>query len=391
MQIGLTPDQLALRGELREYFADLVTDEIREEMAGGELGGPNALEACKKMGADGWLGIGWPVEFGGQGRSPIEQAIFYDEAQRAGAPVPMLSMNSVAPTIMQFGTQEQKDFYLPRILRGEIQFAIGYTEPDAGTDLASLKTRAIRDGDEWVINGQKIFTSIAEHADYVWLACRTDPDAEKHRGISIIIVPTDAEGYKLTPIHIMGSARTNATYYDDVRVPVGNLVGDENRGWDLIVNQLNHERVALGPPGWVFRQLEETVEWAKATRLPDGRRVIDQEWVQLNLARVRAKVEFLQLLNWKVAWAATEGTLNVADASATKVFATEFFTEAYRLLMEVVGPASALRSGSPAAALRGRLETAYQGTLILTFGGGTNEVQRDLIAIFGLGMPRSMR
>ncbi|MEZ5169328.1 MAG: acyl-CoA dehydrogenase family protein [Acidimicrobiia bacterium] len=391
MHIGLTDDQQALRDELRAYFDDLMTDEIRAEMTGGELGGPNALEACRKMGADGWLGVGWPKEFGGQGRSPLEQFIFYDEAQRAGAPVPMLSINSVAPTIMQFGTQEQKDFFLPKILRGDIQFAIGYTEPGAGTDLASLTTRAERDGDEWLINGQKIFTSIAEHADYVWLACRTDPDAEKHRGISIIIVPTDTEGFKLTPIDIMGSARTNATYYDDVRVPVSNLVGEENRGWDLIVNQLNHERVALGPTGWVAKRLEETTGWAGNTLLPDGRRVIDQEWVQRNLAQVRAKIEFLKLLNWKVAWAATEGRLNVADASATKVFATEFFTEAYRLLMEVAGPESALKDDGPGSSLLRRLETAYQGTLILTFGGGTNEVQRDLIAIFGLGMPRSIR
>lgn len=391
MHIGLTDDQQALRDELRAYFDDLMTDDIRAEMTGGELGGPNALEACRKMGADGWLGVGWPKEYGGQGRSPLEQFIFYDEAQRASAPVPMLSINSVAPTIMQFGTPEQKEFFLPKILRGEIQFAIGYTEPGAGTDLASLKTRAERDGDEWLINGQKIFTSIAEHADYVWLACRTDTDAEKHRGISIIIVPTDADGFKLTPIDIMGSARTNATYYDDIRVPVSNLVGEENRGWDLIVNQLNHERVALGPTGWVAKRLEETTEWARDTQLPDGRRVIDQEWVQRNLAQVRAKLEFLKLLNWKVAWAATEGNLNVADASGTKVFATEFFTEAYRLLMEVAGPESALKDDGSGSSLLRRLETAYQGTLILTFGGGTNEVQRDLIAIFGLGMPRSIR
>ena len=391
MEIGLNEDQEALRRELREYFAELVTPEIQAEMAGGELGGPKSLEGARRMGADGWLGYGWPTEFGGQGRSPIEQQIFYDEAQRAGAPLPMLSINSVAPTIMQFGTQEQKDFFLPKILRGEIQFAIGYTEPGAGTDLASLRTRAVKDGNEWLINGQKVFTSIAEHADYVWLACRTDPDAPKHRGISIIIVPTDDPGFKLTPIHVMGSARTNTTYYEDVRVPLSNLVGEENRGWDLIVNQLNHERVALAPAGWVLRQLDSVTQWAKETQLSDGRRVIDQEWVQLNLARVRAKVEFLQLINWKVAWAATEGALNPADASATKVFGTEFFIEAYRLLMEVLGPVSLLRRGSPGAVLRGRLEGAYQGTLILTFGGGTNEVQRDLISIFGLGMPRPIR
>ncbi|MFN8035534.1 MAG: acyl-CoA dehydrogenase family protein [Acidimicrobiia bacterium] len=391
MEIGLTDEQVALRDELRAYFAGLMTAEVLDEMVGGEMGGPASRAACRKMGDDGWLGLGWPKEFGGQGRSPIEQQIFYDEALAAGAPVPMLSINSVAPTIMKFGTQEQKDFYLPRILRGDAHFAIGYSEPGAGTDLASLTTKAVRDGDEWVINGQKIFTSLADQADFVWLACRTDPDAPKHRGISIIIVPTDVEGFSLSPIRVMGGARTNATYYDNVRVPFGNLVGELNGGWNLIVNQLNHERIAIGPPGWVWRQLRETVKWANETHLPDGRRVIDQEWVQVNLARVRAKAEFLQLINWKVAWSATEGRLDVADASSTKVFATEFYVEAYRLLMEVIGPASALKRGSPGAALAAGLERAYQGTLFLTFGGGTNEVQRDLISVFGLGMPRAIR
>jgi 3-oxocholest-4-en-26-oyl-CoA dehydrogenase alpha subunit len=390
MRLALTDDQEALRQKLRAYFEDIVTPEIEAEMAEGELGGEKGREAVRRMGEDGILGLGWPEEYGGGGLGPVEQFIYYDEAQRAGAPLPMLSLNSVAPTIMQFGTQAQKDFYLSKILKGEIQFAIGYTEPGSGTDLASLKTKAERDGDEWVINGQKIFTSIAEHADYVWLACRTDPDAPKHRGISIIIVPTDAPGYSRTPIRIMGDAQTNATYYDNVRVPVENLVGEVNRGWDLIVNQLNHERVALAPPGWVDRQYTAVRRWAQETKLPDGRRVIDQEWVQLNLAKVHAKLDVLRLINWKVAWSAGTGNLNPADASATKVYGTELFCEAYGLLLEILGPAGALKRNSPEALLRGSLERAYQGTLILTFGGGTNEVQRDLIAIFGLGMPRSI-
>lgn len=390
MHIGLSPEHEALRDRLRAYFAELVTPELRAE-GGAESGGPRTRAALRQMGADGWLGLGWPEEYGGQGRTPIEQQIFIEEAQAAGAPVPLLTINSVAPTLMRFGTKEQKDFYLPRILRGEIQFAIGYSEPGAGTDLAALRTRAERDGDEWVINGQKIYTSIAEIADYVWLACRTDPDAPRHKGISIIIVPTDTPGFSVTPIHVMGGARTNATFYDNVRVPAGNLVGEENAGWTLITNQLNHERVAIAPAGWVVRRFHEVLEWARSTRLADGRRVIDQEWVQVNLARVRARLEYLKLLNWKVAWAATAGTLAPTDASVTKVFGTEFYIEAYRLLMEVIGPESALREPSSGARLRDRLEASYQGTLVLTFGGGTNEVQRDLISMFGLGFPRAKR
>ena len=384
MHLAMTPEQEKLQAELREYFAELVTPEIEAEMTGGEMSGPASKAAAKRLGTDGWLGIGWPKEYGGQGATAIEQYIFYNEAQRAGAPVPFLTINAVAPTIMKFGTQAQKDFFLPKILNGDITFAIGYSEPGAGTDLASLTTKAVRDGDEWVINGQKIFTSLADTADYVWLACRTDPDAPKHKGISIIAVPTTAKGFSLTPIRVMGSARTNATYYDDVRVPLDALIGDVNRGWDLIVNQLNHERIALAPPAYVERQYEAVLQWARDTG------AIEQQWVQLNLARVRAKLEFLRLINWKMAWATENDDVHPADASATKVFGTEFYVEAYNLLMEILGPAATIRDGSREAVLRGSLERAYQGTLILTFGGGTNEVQRDLIAIFGLGMPRSI-
>jgi 3-oxocholest-4-en-26-oyl-CoA dehydrogenase alpha subunit len=392
MYIGFTPEHEALRRELRDYYEQLLTPEIAEQLSRSEGVGPVARGIAKQMGADGWLGIGWPKEYGGQGRTPIEQFIFFDESMRSNAPVPILTVNSVAPTIMQFGSQEQKDFYLPKILAGELHFAIGYTEPEAGTDLASLKTRAVRDGDEYVINGQKIWTSLATDADYVWLAVRTNPDVKKHKGISIIIVPTDTPGFKVTPITNMGGLNTNLTFYEDVRVPAANLVGEENGGWGLITNQLNHERVTLCSSGIVERQLEDTTRWAKETTLPRGGRVIDQPWVQQNLARVHARLEYLRLINFKVAWSAEQGMpLDPAAASAVKVFGTEFYLEAFRLLMEVVGPASSLRPDSPDAVLRGRLGSLLRSMHILTFGGGTNELQRDLIAMFGLGLPPSPR
>jgi alkylation response protein AidB-like acyl-CoA dehydrogenase len=392
MYIGFTPEHEALRRELRDYYDRLLTPDISEQLSRSEGVGPVARAIAREMGADGWLGIGWPKEYGGQGRTPIEQFIFFDESMRSNAPVPILTVNSVAPTIMQFGSQEQKDFYLPKILAGELHFAIGYTEPEAGTDLASLKTRAVRDGDEYVINGQKIWTSLATDADYVWLAVRTNPDVKKHKGISIIIVPTDTPGFKVTPIHNMGGLNTNLTFYEDVRVPAANLVGEENGGWGLITNQLNHERVTLCSSGIVERQLEDTTRWARETPRPGGGRVIDEPWVQQNLARVHARLEFLRLINFKVAWSAEQGLpLDPAAASAVKVFGTEFYLEAFRLLMEVVGPASSLRPDSPDAVLRGRLGSLLRSMHILTFGGGTNELQRDLIAMFGLGLPPSPR
>jgi len=387
MYVAYTPEQEALRRDLRAYFARLMTPEVADEVASGNTGGPHCLAAVRQMGRDGWLGIGWPKEYGGQGRSPIEQFIFYDEAWRALAPIPALTVNTVAQTIMAFGSDEQKRHFLPRILRGELHFAIGYTEPGAGTDLASLKTRAVRDGDHWVINGQKIYTSLAGYADYIWLAARTDADAPKHKGISIFAVPTDTPGFSWAPLHTIVAAGTTTTFYEDVRVPHEALIGAVNQGWKLIVNQLNYERVSLCPPGMIAAVYADTRRWAQTTRLGDGR-VIDQEWVRLNLARVHARLEYLRLINWKVA---TAEVVRPADVSATKVFGTEFFCEAYRLLLEVVGQAGTLRRGSPGAILHGRIERAYQGTLFLTFGGGTNEVQRDLIALFGLNLPRVPR
>jgi alkylation response protein AidB-like acyl-CoA dehydrogenase len=388
MHVAYTPQQDELRRTLRGYFADLMTPEVQDEVARGETGGPHCLAAVRQMGRDGWLGLGWPVEYGGQGRGEVEQMIFCDEAWRAGAPIPFLTINTVGKTIQEFGSDQQKAAFLPKILAGELHFSIGYTEPTAGTDLASLRTTATRDGDEWVISGQKIFTSLADYADYIWLAARTDPEAPKHKGITVFLVPTSSPGFSCTKIHTMVNASTFTTYYDEVRVTDEAVVYGVNRGWDLIVNQLNYERVSLAPAGMFSRVYEDVVAWASATKLADGRRVIDQEWVQLSLARVHAKLEVLKLFNWKVASGSGAST---ADASATKVFGTEFYVEGYRALMEVLGPAATLERGSPGAVLAGRLARSAQGSLILTFGGGVNEIQRDLIALFGLRLPRVPR
>ena len=391
MQISYTPAQEELRAELRSYFTTLMTPERREALSStqGEYGTGNVYrETVAQMGKDGWLTLSWPKEYGGQARSTMEQLIFTDEAAIAGAPVPFLTINSVAPTIMAFGTEEQKKFFLPKIAAGDLHFAIGYSEPGAGTDLASLRTTAVRDGDDYVINGQKMWTSLIAYADYVWLAARTNPEAKKHRGISMLIVPTTAEGFSWTPVHTMAGPDTSATYYQDVRVPVSSLVGEENAGWKLVTNQLNHERVALVSAQPIFLALGEVREWAQNTKDAHGNRIIDSQWVQLNLARVHAKAEVLKLINWELA-SATDAAPSPADASAAKVFGTELATEAYRLLMEVLGTAATVRQDSPGALLRGRVERMHRACLILTFGGGTNEVQRDIIGMVALGLPRN--
>ncbi|MDT7672307.1 MAG: 3-oxocholest-4-en-26-oyl-CoA dehydrogenase alpha subunit [Pseudonocardiales bacterium] len=390
MHLAFTPEQDALRTELRAYFAGVMTPDRHADLTSGEgeYGSGGAYrEIVRQLGADGWLTLGWPSEYGGQDRSLTDQLIFTDEAAAAGVPVPFLTLNTIGPTIIRFGTPAQRAFFLPRIARGELHFSIGYSEPEAGTDLASLRTRAVRDGDgpdaDFVINGQKMWTSLIQHADYVWLACRTDPDAAAHRGLSILIVPTDAPGFSWTPVRTMAGVGTSATYYSDVRVPGSALVGEENRGWSLITNQLNHERVALTTAAPIFTALRQVTEWARVTG------ALRREWVQVHLARVHAKAEFLKLMGWRLA--AAEATPGPADASATKVFGTEFATEAYRLLMEVLGPAATVRAGSPGELLRGRIERMHRAALILTFGGGTNEVQRDIIAAAALGQPISRR
>ncbi|MCB0927619.1 MAG: acyl-CoA dehydrogenase family protein [Mycobacterium sp.] len=392
MRIGYTPEQEELRRELRAYFTRLMTPERAEALASadGEMGRGNVYrETVAQMGRDGYLTLNWPTQYGGAGRDPMDALIFTDEAAIAAVPVPFLTINSVAPTIMAFGTEEQKKFFLPRIAAGDLHFSIGYSEPGAGTDLASLRTAAVRDGDDYVINGQKMWTSLIAYADYVWLAVRTNPEAKKHRGISMLIVPTTAEGFSWTPVHTMSGVDTSATYYSDVRVPISALVGEENGGWKLVTNQLNHERVALVSAQPIYLALDGVREWAQNTTDVHGRRVIDSEWVQMNLARVHAKAEVLKLINWELASSA--GSPSPADASAAKVFGTELATEAYRLLMEVLGGSATLRTDTPGALLRGRIERMHRSALILTFGGGTNEIQRDIIGMVALGLPRANR
>jgi len=395
MHLALEPEQLALREELREYFSALVTPEVRAGLsaATGEFGEAGVYkDVIRRLGSDGWLGIGWPAEYGGQARSMVDQLIFTDVAADFGVPIPYLTLNTVGPTIMRYGTQEQKEYFLPRILAGELHFSIGYSEPGSGTDLASLRTRAVREGDEFVINGQKMWTSLIQYADWLWLACRTDPDLPRHKGLSMILVPADAPGFSYTPVHTVAGVGTSATYYEDVRVPVGNLVGELNGGWSLMTNQLNHERVALTSSAPLVQSLSQVRRWAQETKNPDGQRVVDTEWVQVALGRAHARIEMLTLLNWKLASDADQGIdLSPAEASATKIYGSELATEVYRSLMEVVGPQAGLAAGSEGAVLAGRLERYHRSALVMTFGGGTNEIQRDIIGYVGLGLPAAKR
>ncbi|AVZ73997.1 acyl-CoA dehydrogenase [Streptomyces lunaelactis] len=396
MHLAPTERQQQLRAELRSYFRDVMPE-----------GPPPADDEAerrrllRRIGTDGMLGLGWPVEYGGQGRGPDEQFVFFDEAYRAGAPVSMVTLNTVGPTLMTYGTTEQKAFFLPRILSGDVVFAIGYSEPEAGTDLASLRTRAVRErtdhGEVWVVDGQKIFTSNGQNADWIWLACRTDPQAPKHKGISIILVPTDAPGFAWTPIETVGGLTTTSTYYDGIRVPAENLVGEENGGWGLITNQLNHERVALAAIGMQAEDFyEASLERARTPDPVTGGRRIDEPWVQFRAAEVHARLAATRLLNWRLVGDVGAGRLAPGDASGVKFAGTESAVEVYRMCQEITGEEGLIRGGSPGsldigALGDGELERMNRAAQINTFGGGVSEVQREIVATMRLGMKRGKR
>jgi len=391
MYVDFTDSQKALRDELRDYFAKLITPDIRPQLRGMESG-DLYKQVVRQMGSDGWLGVGWPEEFGGRGFGPVEQFIWFDEARSAGAPIPFVTLNTVGPALMAHGSDLQKEKFLRGILAGELHFAIGYSEPDAGTDLAALKTAAVREGDEYVVNGTKIFTSGAESADYVWLACRTDPEARKHKGITMLIVDTRDPGFSFSPIHTVGDGRTNMSYYRDVRVPVEMRVGEENAGWKLITLQLNHERVGLAAfSGYGGKLLDETLEWACKTTAADGRPVAEQPWVQACLGEAYARVEAMKVMNWRMAWQMEEGDPSPVLSSASKVFSTETLIEVYRLLLEVLGMPGAIKADSPGAQLHGEVEREWRMCQINTYGGGVNEIQREIVAMMGLQLPRAPR
>lgn len=380
MFIDLTEEQHALRARLRAYLAGVLSPGERAILL-RERHGVVYRELIRRLGRDGWLGLGFPARFGGGGLGPVEQQIFVNEAARADVPLPAVTLQTVAPTLLAHGSPEQQDFFLPRILSGELHFAIGYTEPEAGTDLAALRTRAVRDRDAYVVNGQKTFTTGAHDADYLWLACRTNPDAPRHHGLSILIVDTKHPGYSWTPIITCdGAHHVNAVYLTDVRVPTARRVGAENDGWRLLTTQLNHERVMLGPAGRFAALAERVHDWAYSRSLldaPDVRRV---------LARVAACQRVNELLNWS----ATGDEPNPADASVTKVFSSEWLLWLGQELEEVVW-----RRGDPSdpatAELLTWLDVQAKRNLVLTFGGGVNEIQRELIASVGLGLPRVPR
>ena len=389
MFVDLTPEQHALRLKVRDYFNELMTPELRLALRGKE-GGDEYRQVIRQMGEDGWLAVGWPKEHGGQGYQATEQLIFFEEANIAGAPLPFVTISTVGPSLMVHGSEKQKEKFLPGIAKGELIFAIGYSEPGAGSDLATLKTTAKQDGDHFLVNGNKLWTSGAEAADYIWLAARTDADLPRHKGVSILIMDTKEEGFSHTVIPTCSNP-TAATYYDNVKVPQDMLVGELNGGWKLITSQLNHERLGLG--SWsdkVAGLFRKVYLWAKSAD-ENGHRATDKAWVRSALAECYARLEAMRLINFRIASDLEQGQMDIALASITKVYGSESAIEILRRLVDVVGANGMVREDSAASLLMGELEYEVRASVTLTFGGGANEIQRELIAQFGLGTPRAIR
>lgn len=387
MDTRYSEKQRALRSELRDYFRRQVSPEMSAQLAGAE-GGEEFRRVLRKLGEDGMLTLGWPEEYGGRNYGSAEQLILFEEAWRVHAPFPLITLHSVAPSIMSFGTQEQKDTFLPMISRGECVMAIGYSEPGAGTDLASLRTSAEFDGENWIINGTKIWTSSAHDCQYVWLAARTDADCKRPSdGITLFIVDAKDPGFSFSHIETVAGVGTNVTYYDNVKVPANRVVGEVNGGWKVITSQLNHERIVLAAMTVLahksFDHVLPLLQKADST----GRRPIDDPVIATRIGEVWAELQALELVNLRLANMIDVDQIDVALASGAKFFNVLGMIEILHKLTEVVGDDSAVSFGSPEALLDGHLEYDYRSAQVNTFGGGAVEVLRSMTATFALNMP----
>ncbi len=341
----------------------------------------------KKLAERGWMLMSMPAEYGGKKRSIMEQYVFQETMAYYGGPLPATAVTIVAPTLARYGTEEQKKQYIPMIAQGEVDFALGYSEPNAGTDLASLELRAVRDGDEYVLNGTKIFTSLAHKAEYVWLAARTNPNAPKHKGISLFIVDMKSAGITVRPLWTMGAGRTNQTYWDNVRVPVSNRVGDENQGWYIVATALDFERIGVFPISRVRRLFEQLVEYVRTADF-GGYRPKDDPDVRRRIADLSAEVEVAQMLSYRAAWMVSKGQVPNYEAAAVKIFGTELQQRVTHAATLILGLYGQLIERSPRAPKNGLFEQMYEAAVMPTFGAGSNEILRQIIATRGMGLPR---
>ena len=391
MRFEFSPDQIAWRDEIRDFLKENMTPELELEMRKGDhyfmSRGPLAREFLKKVQDKGWIGISLPKEYGGMGETTVKHLIYLEEFRYARAPMIGMTFTSLVPIIIRVGSEEMKKEWIPKIVRGEVDLALGYSEPDAGTDLANLRTEAVLDGDEFVINGQKTWNSSAHIATHEWLACRTDPNVPKHKGISIILVPIDHPGITISPIYTWGGVRTNDAFFDNVRVPKRNLVGKLNEGWTYAMMALDLERLDIGIIGDVRRVLDDLILFLKGTVI-DGEVLSKNKIIRHRIAALHMELEVCRLLCYFAAWLIDANKFSIKEMLMVKVMGSELKAKVGDVGTQVLDLYGQLRQFSRRVPLNGDLERLYRIAPFYRFGGGTNEIMRDTIAQKGLGLPR---
>ena len=387
MEYHFSEQALAFEAEVKDFLNAEWTPELRARIGDPQTETFEDERAFRQLLAErGWLTMSWPAEYGGQERSLEEQYLFWEAMNYVGAPQATVATQQVGPTLMRFGTDEQRDRFLPPIARGEVEFALGYTEPDAGSDLASLQLRAAKDGDDYILNGTKRFTSGAHRSEYVWLATRTDPDAPKHRGVSMMLVDLKSSGITVKPIWTMPGYRTNEVYFEDVRVPTEALVGEENRGWYYAAHALDRERISIFTVSGVRAVYDQLIEWARSAG-PAGR-AIEDEGIRNGLANYRIEIEVLQHLSYRILDMLKRDESPNYEASQVKVFSTEMMQRLQNFSLHAMGLYGQLEPGDPRAPIDGSASNGYMAAVMPTFGAGANELQRNIMAQRGLGLPR---
>jgi alkylation response protein AidB-like acyl-CoA dehydrogenase len=390
VEFKFTPEDEAFRQELREF----VQQQLPPDWEGGgrwpeEWNWEFTREMRQKLARKGWLTMHWPREYGGQDASPVRSAIYSEELAYLRAPGrDIFGVRMLGPTLMIHGSEEQKQTYLPPIAQGEVQWCQGYSEPESGSDLASLSTRAVCDGDDYVINGSKIWTTLAHRADWIMCLARTDPDAPKHRGISFILVDMKTPGIEVRPVINMANGHEfNQVTFDNVRVPRRNVVGEENRGWYVAVTLLDFERSGIDYSAMARRLLDEMWEYATETR-SNRQPLIQTPWVRNLLAERYIECEVARLMAYNVAYMQGEGLVPNKEASMSKVFGSETLQRATTAAMEILGLYGALDRDDKWAPLKGRVQEHWMISFSHKIAAGTSEVQRNIIASRGLGLPR---
>jgi alkylation response protein AidB-like acyl-CoA dehydrogenase len=400
MQFGFTPEQEAFKREVKQFIADHLTPQLEHEIEHGHQGetrGPLVNAMYRKLGEKGWLAISWPKEYGGQDADRIKQYIVEEEFTRMG--IPIAFQGSGAPAIMGAGTEEQKRFFVPSIVSGNVSFCQGFTEPGCGADLAGIQCRAVRDGDHYVVNGQKMFTSLAHTANYIYLLVRTDPDAPRHKGISILLAPMNLPGITVRPLWTLqtdpeapwqttyGMPRTNEVFFDDVHVPCSCLLGKENDGFAVSATGLNLDRVGAMRYLMSVRRDEDIINWVKEHRL-DSYSPAQDPAIRDRLAEMWIEAQLCRLMTMRSMAIEERAGVFRYEGSAEKVWAPEHGTRITEMITQVLGPYTQLLNGSEGAIQQGLYGHQVLGAWISAVAHGSVQVMRDQIARRGLGLSR---